>query len=550
MKRYAIPLVAASALALAGCGAQPHTTTSGGSITNTTLNVVIYPQGSWSENFNPFSPNALGGTVGFLYEPLVQFINLSGKSVNWLARTYSWSSGNTVLTLKLRSGVKWSNGHPFTSKDVVFTLNLMKKYPGIDSNAVWSFLKSVSAPNPTTVVFTLDKPDVSAFYYLTSITPVPESAWSNVKNPVTFTNTHPVVTGPYVLGKFNPQDYTYQKNPHYWQAGKPKVDTLSFPAYTSNSSVDLALSKGLVDWAALFTPDIQKTYVSTNPSAHKYWFGQGDPVMLFLNNAVYPLSNATVRTALSYAINRNQVSSQGEYGYEKPATAIGIPPGQASYTDPTALAKSPSSYNPGKAVQMLKALGFKKNASGQMLMPNGKPFQLSLLVVSSYSDWVQDVTVIASDLKKIGIDATVKPLQYSAYYSDLQNGKYSAAIGWSYGGPNPFYYFNFAMNSLYSAPIGKVASSNIERFQSAQADQYLADYNATTSAAAQKAALDKLQMLWAQQMPSIPLVWGAYWNEYNAGSFKGWPTPSNPYTDPGPNDAAQELTVLHLSPAK
>lgn len=548
MKKYVIPLAAASIFALAGCGTAANTTTTAAA--QSTLNVVIYPQGSWSENFNPFSPNALGGTVGFLYEPLEQFINLSGKSVNWLAKGYSWSNNNTVLTLHLRSGVKWTNGTPFTAKDVVFTLNLMKRFPGIDSNAVWSFLRSVSAPNASTVVFTLNKPNASAFYYLTSITPVPQSVWSKVKNPVTYTNTNPVVTGPYILGKFNPQDYTFQKNSHYWQPGKPKVSTLSFPAYTSNSSVDLALSKGFVDWAALFTPDIQKTYVATNPKSHKYWFGQGAPVMLFLNNAVYPLSSSSVRTALSYAIDRSQVSNQGEYGYEKPATALGIPPGQASYADPTALSQAPSSYHPNKAVRMLKALGFTINSGGQMLMPNGKPFQISLLVVSSYSDWVQDVTVIASELKKIGIDATVKPLQYSAYYSDLQNGSYSAAIGWSYSGPNPFYYFNFGMNSLYSAPIGKPASSNVERFHSSKANQYLASYNSTTNPAAQQQALNKLETLWVQQMPSIPLVWGAYWNEYNTGKFSGWPTPTNPYTDPGPNDAAQELTVLHLTPKK
>lgn len=547
MVRWAktVPLVLASTFVLAGCGGPSATATSG---SQAPLNVVVYPQGSWSENFNPFSPNALPGTVGFLYEPLVQFVNITGKSVPWLARSYQWSQNDTVLTLKLRQGVHWSNGKAFTAQDVVFTVDLMKKVPGIDANSVWSFLQSVSAPNASTVVFTLKKPDVSAFYYLTSITPVPQSVWGSVKNPVTFTNTSPVVTGPYTLGKFTSQDYTLQKNSKYWQPGKPQVKTLAFPAYTSNSSVDLALGKGKIGWASLFAPDIQKTYVATKPATHKYWFAQGAPVMLFVNNAVYPLSMAGVRTALSYAINRSKVSTQGEYGYEQPATALGIPPAQSSYVDQSAQAAAPSSYDPAKAVHMLESLGFKKSSSGQMMMPNGKPFKLSILVVSSYSDWVQDVTVIASDLKKIGIDATVKPLQFSAYYSDLQHGTYQTAIGWSYSGPNPFYYFNFSMNSMYSAPVGKVATSNVERFHSAAADRYLNAYNSTTNATAQQAALDKVEQLWVKDMPSIPLVWGAFWNEYSTAHYTGWPTANNPYTDPGPNDPAMELTILHLKP--
>ncbi len=535
-------MAAGVAMALSGFGAVA------GAAANRPVTIVVYPQGSWTENFNPFSPSALPGTAGYIYEPLVQFLMVSGKTINWLIKGYQWTQNDTVLTLHLRSGIHWTDGKPFTAQDVAFTFDLMKKYPALDTNAVWTFLSSVAAPNNSTVTFKLKKPDISAFYYLTSVTPVPESIWSRIKNPVTYSNPHPVGTGPFELSRFTHLDYLLTKNPHYWQPGKPHVTALSFPAYTSNSSVDLALSRGQIDWAALFSPDIQKTYVATNRANHKYWFAQGAPVILFTNDAKYPFTLPKVRVALSYAINRAQISTSGEYGYERPATALGIPPGQRSYVVPSAEAKAPSQYNPQKALTILKSVGFKKNAQGHLLMPNGKPFAFDILVVAPYSDWVEDVTLMASQFQRLGINAQVKPLQYAAYYARLQHGNFSTAIGWSFSGPNPFYFFNFAMNSAYSAKLGQVASTNFQRYTSKQADQYLNAYNSTNNPTQQRAALTKIEALWVHQMPSIPLVWGAFWNEYNTQRFIGWPTPANPYTDPGPNDTAQELTLLNIRP--
>ncbi len=542
MRRF-VALGTVALLALAGCGSS----TTQSQAAAPPLSVVDAPQGSWSENFNPFSPNALFGTVGYIYEPLMQFVMISGKTVPWLAQSDQWSHRDTVLTIHLAPHVKWNNGQAFTSQDVVFTFDLLKKYPALDTNDVWQTLKSVAAPNADTVVFTLKSPDRSAFYYLMSVTPVNPSVWSSVKNPVTFTNPHPVATGPYTLKSFSPQDYVMARNAHFWK-GTPLVPELSFPAYTSNSSVDLALSKGNVDWAGLFSPDIQSTFVAKNPTTNHYWFAQAAPVMLFTNDAQYPFNSPIVRQALSYAINRQTISTQGEYGYEKPASALGIPPGESRYINATAAAQAPNRYDPQKALRLLESAGFHKNSHGTLMMPNGKPFTFSLLCVAAYSDWVQDVTLISHELQHIGITVNVKALQYAAYYSDLQRGKFSTAIGWSFSGPNPFYFYNYAMNSNLSAPIGKSAATNFQRFSSSTATRLLNAYNASTSASQRRTLLNQIQTYWIHELPAIPLVWGAYWNEYSTKHYTGWPTQKNPYDDPGPNDASSELTLLHLKP--
>lgn len=80
----------------------------------------------YTENFNPFSVNALNGIM-FMYEPMYEVDGITGKQIPWLATAYKWVN-NTTLQFTMRQGVKWSNGKPFTAQDVVFTFNLLKKY--------------------------------------------------------------------------------------------------------------------------------------------------------------------------------------------------------------------------------------------------------------------------------------------------------------------------------------------------------------------------------------------------------------------------------------
>ena len=540
-------LVIAASVSLAGCGTTSQPAASSGS-NGGTVKVVVFPQGSWALNYNPFSASALWGTNGFIYEPLLLFIQLTGQTKDWLATNYSWNSDGRVLTMQLRTGVKWSNGQPFTANDVVFTFNLLKKYPALDVNSVWSFLQSVKATGTNTVAFTLQKPDVSGLFYIGSVTPVPQSVWSKIKNPVTFANPHPIATGPFLNKSFSPQEYVLGRNPHYWQKGKPYVSALAFPAYTSNTSVDLALSQGKIDWAALFAPNIQKTYVATNPKYHHYFFPQGAPVVLYVNNQTYPFNLVGVRQALSMAIDRQQVSKIGEYGYEQAANVLGIPPLQKQFIDHSVLAKANalSAYSPQKALALLQSLGFHRNAQGTMLTPKGTPFAFTMNVVSGYTDWVQDTQTMASQLGKLGITVNVRPLQYSAYFSDMQHGTFDTSIGWSNSGPTPFYFYNFTMNPAFSAPIGQVASTNFDRFTSPIASQNLAAFNSTSNTADQATALKAVEQVWVDQLPALPIVWGAYWNEYSTQNFVGWPTQSNMYTDPGPNDSTAVLTAIRI----
>src|SRR6202040_1853724 len=94
-------------------------------------------------------------SVGSSYEPLVYVNPLqNGKTTPMLATSWAGGAGNKSLTFTIRKGVKFSDGTPMTAADVVYTFNLLKKYPALDLPGVWSVLSGVSQAGPDQVTMT------------------------------------------------------------------------------------------------------------------------------------------------------------------------------------------------------------------------------------------------------------------------------------------------------------------------------------------------------------------------------------------------------------
>ena len=209
------------------------------------------PTGPVSQDFNPFSStsadNILGAT-NMIYDPLMQFDLLKpGVTYPWLATTYTWSNGGKTITFTLRSGVKFTNGEAFNASDAAWEFNLLKANAAINTNGLP--IASASAPNPTTLVVNFTSSVYTLLYYIADTPMIPEGIWSKVGNPATYPDSNPVGTGPYKLSSFSPQAVILTRNPNYWQ-GEPKVSKLEFPAYDSNTSANLALEQGTLDWPA------------------------------------------------------------------------------------------------------------------------------------------------------------------------------------------------------------------------------------------------------------------------------------------------------------
>jgi peptide/nickel transport system substrate-binding protein len=506
----------------------------------------------WACSFNPLIPSSASYSVGVTYETL-DFVNAleNAKVTPWLASSYAWSNNNKTLTFTIRSGVKWTDGQPFSAADVAYTFNLIKKDPSLDLNAVWSVLSSVKQVGSNQVVFNFSTSAVPYFYYVAGQVPiVPQHIWSKLKNPTTDPIAKPIGTGGYLMSKCTGQNIQWTANPHYWQKGLAQVKVVNMPAFLSNNTANEYLATGQSQWGSQFIPNIKSYYVAKK-AGNTYWFPPVANVVLFPNLTVTPLNDVAVRQAISYGIDRASVSKIGEYGYEPPASQTGIvSPTFSSWSSSAAVATAGKSYDPAKAESILKADGYKKDSSG-IFAKNGKELALTVITNGGYSDWVATMQVVSNELAKVGIKLTVSGVAANNFYADVYAGKYQLAYNAESGGPAPFYELRQWLYSKNSAPIGTAASSNWERFKSPAVDALLNQYAATTSSATQHTIVNKLQMIMVQQLPVIPLLEEVDWFQYNTKAFSGFPTPSNQYAQPGLyNIPDWGVVLLHLKPIK
>ncbi len=574
MKRFkwllGVPLIC---VAVAACGGSSNSGTGTGSGNTGTSTaaangtsiggklVIDNESGStWTCQFNPFNSADFGAgtTFALVYEPL-EFVNIlqsNNKPVPMLATSSVWSNGYKTLTFTIRHGVKWTDGTPFSAKDVLYTFNAMNHTRAMDLNALWKNaggpLVSVTPKGSNQVVFKFDSPAQPYFYYVADQTPiVPEHLWKSLNQSKLelYSDSHPVGTGPYKVNTCSAQNINYVRNPSYWKSTPshpvPRIAQIDYPAYLSNTPANLALSQGQAQWGGQYIPRVKSFYVAGDPAHRHIWY---PPV---LNVALVPnldnplLKNLAVRKAIMYALDKQKISSLGEGGEEQPANQSGvITPTFDSWVDHSL---SEPAYDPAKAEQTLEAAGFKKGGNGIFHSPSGEPLSFTIKTISGYSDWDADLQIITEQLKNVGIAVTAQDENSNAYTADLQNGHFQLAYAGSGGpaatpGPSPYYELR---GWLFSGNIG---STNYSRYNSSQADSLFREY-ASADHAKQAQIIDQIQQIMINDIPLIPTTEGVDWYQYDTTNIGGWPTASNPYAQPSPYSFPDDGQVVsHLYP--
>ena len=509
---------------------------------------TVYAQagnsGFGTRDFNPFSPTVESGAIGLIYEPLLMY-NLQGQPTvrPWLASSYAWSNHNLTLTFHLRQGVEWQNGTPFTSKDVVFTFDLLKQYPAIDYGAFWNVLTAVRADGPYTVVFTFKQADVPILYYLGGQVIVPASIWAH-ENPITWQDPNPVGTGPFELQSFSSQSFTLRRNPHYWQTGHPYISDVVYRT-ASAAILSLALRSGQLNLASGYIPDVQKTYVAADAKYNHYWWAPGQIVGLFPNDAVAPFNNVNVRRGLAYLIPYSAIVSDSANSILHQADAEGLwLPAQKAWLDPALVKQYDYRYDPALALKYFAQAGYHKNSAGELV--NGAGQQLSFTLYAPFANWTTADTVMAAVFNQNGLHVSVEQETPSTYFANLRNGHFQIALNWMGSGPSPYYSFNGPLNDAYTAPIGQTALNDVERWRSPATQALLAEYTRTSSPAKQRAAIYGLEKIMATQLPVIPVFFATLWDEYVNKTIVGWPNAQNPYANGGSFGELTEPTFLNV----
>jgi peptide/nickel transport system substrate-binding protein len=521
---------------------------------STPLVMESSPETSVTDNFNPFissSAASLLGASSLIYESMLQFdvAAPTQRPYDFLATGYTWGANGKSITFAVRAHVKFSNGTAMTPADVAFTYGMLKQYPDVNVTGLPITGTSVSGQN---VTITFSSSQYTNLQNIAGVYIVPQSIWSTVGDPAKYIVTDPIGTGPYVLGSFTPEGFTLTANTSYWGGpwnigSPPKVSTVEFPALTSNNTVLSELVSNQLDWAGNFITGLQKAFVSGHPN-HKVWFAPVNTVTLYPNLTVWPTDQLAVREAISLAINRNTLSSQGESGFEPPATnASGLTLPNFNALISPSVAKMTLTNNVAEAKAVLKAAGFTLNKSG-WFEKNGKVVALSVTDPAAYSDYAADDAIVATELKAAGIDATFIGQSVSAWGTDIGNGDYQLTTHWGQTSISAYQLYNYWLNSsLYTSSPTNVAG-DYERLNSKAMDADLTTLASATTVAEQKADLAPIEEYVATQLPVIPTLYGAAFDEYNTSSFTGWPSTSDPYESGSPNRPTNEVVVLHLTP--
>jgi len=443
--------------------------------------------------FNLWSPTAYVESDNIdplIFSDLTKF-GLNGSPAPDLATSWSASKNGLTWTFHLQHGVKWQDGQPFTSADVVFTYEniVLNKSLGANQASNFTDLTSVTAAGPYTVLFHLKAPWASLPAYLGWFAPIlPEHIFKGVKDPWTlasFDKQHPVGTGPYQVTKVVPgQSITLTRNPSYF-GPKPKIATIIYQIVPQETTQIADLISGDLNFIEVDQPQLVSR-LKADPSLTIQRVPEQNYYYMALNQRSAPFNNVLVRQALEYAINRPAIIQGLLRGYGTVSNGP-IAPIQAMYYD-SKVASYP--YNPTKALALLKQAGYTKGAGGK-LYKNGKPLTM-YMPVGQYGYLVQAAELVQQYWQKIGVTVNFKVLEWNTFISDvIVKHQFQGTIGWWISPLDPDMYPYY---SCASAATGY----NFQGSCNAQLDKVMLAGRETANPARRVAIYKQAQQLLAQ----------------------------------------------------
>lgn len=404
-----------------------------------------------------------------VYEGLVKISTDSGL-VPAIAEKYEISDTGDVFTFTLRENVKFHNGKTVTVEDVVYSL---RRASGLDTGEKplvkgLDIIASVEATDERTVVVTLKEPGIEALAYLTAAI-IPAGS-----DPAAET----VGTGPFKFVSRVPQEsILIEKFNDYW--GTPAyLDSVTYSIIDNGQTMVMSLMSGALDMVAHLT------------SAQLAELGSGFNVVkgtmnlvqaVYLNNAVAPFDNADVRRALSYAIDKRAVL---DFVWDGGGEALGssVYPAFSKYFREDLV--DYYEYDIQKAKDLLADAGY----------PDG--FEMTIIVPSNYQPHIDTATVVAEQLKQIGVTVDVQLVDWATWLSDTYAGRnFQATI--------------CGFDSAALAPrallerFGSTNGSNFINFNNAEYDEVLARAIVCTDDAEQIELYGRLQEILTEEAANL-----------------------------------------------
>lgn len=423
---------------------------------------------------NPF--NASGNSFPGYNTMQLGFAKYSAKDPNdffpGLAESWTTSNKGATLTISLQPNAKWSDGSKVSAKDVKTSMALAftqgnatagSLTQGLDLAQVKDLggtkvqLDQVSGGKNVTFASTVLKQWLVADSVYGKL--LPADIWDTIaaseyvgtdasqakaataatakltsigQSVSKFAPAKDISAGPFVITRVNPGAALLAKNKNFYATGKIVPSQVVIRNYTGNQQIWNYLSAGQLD-ASPYTsmPTNVLKQILARTGNQRIDSRSYVSAALAFNQNVYPYSLTPVRQALAYVIDRKDVTKVGEpVGGTASAQTTGmIGPAVKDWLS-TDQASKLNAYNPdaAKATALLTGAGFTKSGK-QWLLPNGKPWALTVQAVNGFSDWIQASSVIKSQLNAFGIKASAETsADYPTYLADLAAGKFAVGF--------------------------------------------------------------------------------------------------------------------------
>ena len=470
---------------------------------------------------------ALGPMMG-VFNNLVMFDqhvpqNSLESIVPDLASSWSLSEDGKELTFKLRQGVKWHDGKPFTAKDVQCTWDMItgksdEKFRVNPRKSWYKNLEAVTTEGDYEVTFHLKRPQASFIALLAS-------GWSPIYpchvSPRDM-RTRPIGTGPFKFVEFKPNESVkVARNPDYWKPGRPYLDAVEYTLMSAPATAILAFAAGKFDraWQGIMSIPVMKQLKEHEPNAQCTVVPWNIPRQMLVNRSKPPFDNPELRRAMVLTLDRRAFidihsDGQGEIGgamMPPPAGSWGMPPevlqSLPGYT--TDVAK-----NRAEAREIMKKLGY------------GPDKRLAVTVTTREAPAYRDPAILLIDqLKEIYIDGTLNAIDTTQWYPTVMRKDYAVGLTVSENGlddPDQQFYENFSCG----------AERNYTGYCSAEVDELIDQQSSEPNAAKRKQIVWEIERKLAEDAarpalfyPKSAACWQPYFKGHTMmvnGNYNGW----------------------------
>jgi peptide/nickel transport system substrate-binding protein len=508
--------------------------------------------------FNPFVTGISRGGIHHIGgEGLFVYNMIGGDYYNWQAAGHEYNADFTEAIIKIREGVKWSDGEAFDAEDVAFTLNMLKgKADLLYGMDIEKYCKTIEVVDPLTVKLTFNMPSPRFIWdYLTyrgslGMVMIPEHVWKD-KDPATFTNYDPAKgwplgTGPYKLVASTVEQKVWDLRDTWWGAETgfqpmPKIERIIVLPSMSEITQAQMLMNNELEMAFSMTPTNMRLVNSQNPKVISfcdqppYGFIDWWPIFVGFNAEQEPFNDKDIRWAISYSIDRDQIVSLAFNNYSE-VTSLPIPNygGLKKYFDAAAdqlETYNTLEYNLAKVDAIMTGKGWAKDGQG-FWAKDGKRFSFEIITFPQHPSLTPSIPIVTEQLRRAGFDATFSlPGDFAdrIYLGDAK--VYMFGIGGAMNDPHATFYRFHTMNYK---PTGERASIGFYRWQNAE-------FDAIIDAMAKLPADDPGVMplwedmldIWLPELPIVPLIQTVIQVPMNTTYWSGWPDCNDPYTAGG-----------------